>query len=127
MARIWVIDEDREEAAWIRRVAGAFGHVIRVFPAACGLSAALAADPPDVAFVSAGKQGERTEGRLRILEAAGFELERVLLVAGGLQAGPLRGRHGHRLAAVLKRPLGLEDLVRHLEPLTQEKPHAGPR
>ncbi len=127
MSRVWVIAEDREEAAWIQRVAGVLGHVTRVFPAARNLTAALAAEPPDAAFVSAGKQGERAEDRLRILETAGLELERVLLVAGGLQAGLLRRRHGHRLGAVLNRPLGLEDLVRYLGYAERDKPRSSPR
>jgi|GEM_PF-3003210 len=114
MAFVWVIDEDREEAAWIERVARNLGHRTRVFPAVRAAVPGLRAGPPDIAFVSAGKQGERAEERLRVMEAEGLPAGRVLLVAGGPQAGRLRRRHEHRLAGVLKRPLGLEVLAFHL-------------
>jgi len=114
MAFVWVIDEDREEAAWIERVSRTLGHRTRMFPGAREAITGLREDPPDIAFVSAGRQGERAEERLRVMEAGGLPAGRVLLVAGGPQAGRLRRMHGHRLAGVLNRPLELEVLALHL-------------
>jgi len=114
MAFVWVIDEDREEAAWIERVSRTLGHRTRAFPGVRSAVPYLRSGAPDIAFVSAGKQGERAEERLRIMEAEGLAARCVLLVAGGTQAGRLRRMHGHRLAGVLKRPLGLEVLALHL-------------
>jgi hypothetical protein len=114
MGLVWVIDEDREEGAWIERVSRTLGHRTRAFAGAREAVSDMGVPLPDLAFVSAGKQGERAEERLLLMEAAGLLERRVLLVAGGSHAGRLRRLHGHRVAGVLKRPLGLDILARHL-------------
>jgi len=114
MGWVLVIDEDQDESAWIERVARTHGHRTQVFDGVYAAREALARGA-GLVIVSAGKQGERAEARLRVLEREGVDAGRILLVLGGLRSDGPRNAFTGRLAGILRRPLGLDILTEHLQ------------
>jgi len=115
MGWVVVIDEDRDESAWIERVARTHGHCTQVFEEVHAARQALTRAASGLVIVSAGKQGERAKARLDVLESEGVDAGRILLVMGGLRTVGLREAIPGRLAGIVRRPVGLDILTEHLQ------------
>ena len=110
MAWLLVIDEDRDEAAFIERIARKQGYLTKAFPHERSLGSVLQRTSPQWVVVSGGKHGELAGKRLETLEREGVDPKRVLLIIGAQQAARLGKEKALGFVNVLVRPLGLEPL-----------------
>lgn len=107
---VLVIDEDEDQCRFIERILDGQGHTVACISSVKGGHIWLRNHRPDLAVVSAGRQGEQAATWLALLNEAGIEKEKIVFrVSEGLRK-KIQAEFKDRVGEIVLKPSDLNDL-----------------